>query len=96
MKNKNRFLDIALIVCVFTFCISFPINIFTDNIYIIKSVQIALRVASICFTIIYKNKSKYILKDKTNTNYINLLILIPTFLAVFNNMIYMLFNKFII
>ena len=92
--SKNKIIDIALIALVFLFCVAFPIDLFTKNMYVIRSVQIGLRIAAIIFTIIFAIKSKNLEMKKEGFRLIPLLLLIPTLLACINNLIYVWYEKY--
>ena len=92
--SKNQIIDVVLIGFVFLFCIAFPIDLFAKNMYIIRGVQIGLRILSIVFTIIFSLKSKNLQFKKEGFRLIPLLLLIPTIVACINNLIYVWFEKF--
>lgn len=85
---KNRFIDIAIIVLVYVFCSSFPLNYFIHDSNVLLLVQAGLKILAFIFAIIFVKYSKNIANIKRKANFLLIMLLFPTIAIVFNNLIY--------
>lgn len=88
---KNKYIDLAILFCVFMFCVSFPFAKFIENSALVLWVEIAIRAGFAAFLIIYSSKTRLFQTRKIDLK--NLLLLMPLILILPNNLYFLVFEK---
>ncbi len=85
---KKKVIDLAIIILVYIFFSSIPYDLFIPNINFVLLVQTFSKLAALLFAIVFVRKSKNLENNKNKGNFLIIMLLVPTFLVVFNNQIF--------
>lgn len=93
MNNNNRLVDIVLIIILYVGISTLPINLMTSDMFIHYVIEIILMVIVLLFIFMFTRRNPYIKPplDKPNKKYS--LLLLPTIVVAFSNVIYALILK---
>lgn len=88
MKNK-RIIDTLILIFIFLLLVAFPLDRFISDPLLLKGLEIILRVIGIIVVSTVLSQSKTILNNKDNITIKPILVLAPTFIICFTNLIYL-------
>lgn len=86
-QQKLLYIGIALVT--YVFIIAFPVYLFTNDLLVIRIVELSLRVAYFVFIIIFSILTKLAKSFTGQTRFSNLFLLLPLFFVAFTNIFYL-------
>lgn len=89
--EKRKFWNLFILLAVYVVTISFPLYLIPgikDDIFVMQSIELALRAAYLVFIILFSIFTKLAKNYNGKTNVKNLLLLLPLFLVAFMNIFY--------
>ena len=88
MKH-NKLLNIGIALLIYLVIISFPTYLFTNDLYILYSLELGLRAAFLVFIILFSIFTKIFKTYTGKTRFSNLFLLLPLFFVAFFNLFYL-------
>ena len=89
MPKRMNLLYIIIALVAYVATITFPVYLFTNDILVIRIVELSLRVAYLIFIILFSYLTKLAKSYTGSTRYANLFLLLPIFFVAFTNIFYL-------